>query len=1198
MLGSMAPDTVQETGKDPDIMTTTHCGALRRAGAWIALFTFLGFGTAEATPPTLFSQPNFESPVRGDPGDLLLLAGDGFATSDTVVYQSLGDTTQPLVPPAGVPGSNTTNSGVAPVVSSLNVPYSLTVSLPTAMMADQSYALWVVNSAGEWSNGVRINDARPIWFTPDFAYTTAQLASLPRYLKVVGRNLSPAPGGTTLVRLTGPLTYTLTAANDGDPTTAIERYAAIVTLPSGMPAGSYTVQVSRDGVSWLTVADQKPFQVFPDPTTVGTFSVGDPAYGGCLANDAVDDTPCIARAVAAARANGGGTVSFGPGVWDMSNDRASGVTAYGVLVPVGVNLIGSGAGSTTIERGTIWNMQRAIFTLQGQNTVQGITFRDLYVYQPSDPGRQLIGIGLRPQDAQAYNPDDPNYVSMVAITQNEFAQPAYAVQDNGMPIDHLFITYNTFGAYNTGVFIDADTRLTDAVIDYNTFLPSSYIDVAAYQGPIPTGISSAHRVDFSDNVADGTSTRYLYNPATDPRGFRAAFFWTLRGNQERELVSRNTATCSGDKAGDGEAFAFDDNHNMGALPSKQPALDATADTVTVAGPLVTQTSGAAYPAGYFNDFWVTIAQGPGEGQTRRITSYSGTGPVTFTVSPAWDVPPQTMSQITVAKTLWQVYVVDNYVDQRTYDDQGAPLCRKSNANKPAGGLIQLYGQTSDSVVEGNRQYDSGGINLSMGYTLNDPTYATYPDTKYQNFVEVRGNTLSGEYSYPSSCSLGGIQVEYSADPLAGYPPPLLGYGISISHNTVSQADGYNDGAIVFSRPWFGGPAPDVNGWEAVESALVFANSISNIQLPLPGTASQWPSCAPQESRRIGENVWDGMVWHTVFAGNSCTNVANGPSGTDLFLDWGTKSQRVCSGAGGNSCECPADVQGTSVSRSDTLSSTSTTFPGAQSGGNLNIVVVNWSDAPAAAQVTDSSGNTYTRQGPVLLVPASVTGGLASYQAVFTAGDISAATSNSVTVTFTSPVAGATLTLREYHGIDVNTPVDVATGAYGTGPTADSGWVTTRNNNELLLGIGGGQEGLIEEQLVASPGPYHATASVGSSAYWMMHLLALNLGGWGNANYQGLTAPTALAVTAMPGGTINLSWAGSSDNLGVSAYLIERCAGAGCKSFAQIATVGGNSSSYRDTGLVASMLYTYRVRATDTGGLISSYSSTASVIATP
>src|SRR5207237_9955507 len=57
------------------------------------------------------------------------------------------------------------------------------------------------------------------------------------------------------------------------------------------------------------------------------------------------------------------------------------------------------------------------------------------------------------------------------------------------------------------------------------------------------------------------------------------------------------------------------------------------------------------------------------------------------------------------------------------------------------------------------------------------------------------------------------------------------------------------------------------------------------------------------------------------------------------------------------------------------------------------------------------------------------------------------------------------------------------------------------------------------------------------------------------------------------------------------FRIERCQGAGCATFAEIATVGANVVSYSNTGLTAATTYQYRVRAYNTGGN-SAYSTTA------
>ena len=91
--------------------------------------------------------------------------------------------------------------------------------------------------------------------------------------------------------------------------------------------------------------------------------------------------------------------------------------------------------------------------------------------------------------------------------------------------------------------------------------------------------------------------------------------------------------------------------------------------------------------------------------------------------------------------------------------------------------------------------------------------------------------------------------------------------------------------------------------------------------------------------------------------------------------------------------------------------------------------------------------------------------------------------------------------------------------------------------------------------------------------------------------QAPTAPVSLTATAASSSAINLNWSASTDNVGVTGYLVERCQGSGCTSFTQVAMP--TTTSFSNTGLTASTSYSYRVRAIDAAGNLSSYSATAS-----
>ena len=90
-----------------------------------------------------------------------------------------------------------------------------------------------------------------------------------------------------------------------------------------------------------------------------------------------------------------------------------------------------------------------------------------------------------------------------------------------------------------------------------------------------------------------------------------------------------------------------------------------------------------------------------------------------------------------------------------------------------------------------------------------------------------------------------------------------------------------------------------------------------------------------------------------------------------------------------------------------------------------------------------------------------------------------------------------------------------------------------------------------------------------------------------------TAPGSLSASVISSTQINLSWTAATDNVGVTNYLIERCSTAGCANFAQVGTATG--TTYNNTGLTASTSYSYRVRATDAAGNLSSYSNVVTAL---
>lgn len=78
----------------------------------------------------------------------------------------------------------------------------------------------------------------------------------------------------------------------------------------------------------------------------------------------------------------------------------------------------------------------------------------------------------------------------------------------------------------------------------------------------------------------------------------------------------------------------------------------------------------------------------------------------------------------------------------------------------------------------------------------------------------------------------------------------------------------------------------------------------------------------------------------------------------------------------------------------------------------------------------------------------------------------------------------------------------------------------------------------------------------------------------------LAAPSSLNLTEKTDTSLRLAWVDKS--FSETGYRVERCSGVACSSFAVIASLPANSSSYVDSGLTPSSAYRYRVRAVSVG----------------
>jgi len=183
-----------------------------------------------------------------------------------------------------------------------------------------------------------------------------------------------------------------------------------------------------------------------------------------------------------------------------------------------------------------------------------------------------------------------------------------------------------------------------------------------------------------------------------------------------------------------------------------------------------------------------------------------------------------------------------------------------------------------------------------------------------------------------------------------------------------------------------------------------------------------------------------------------------------------------------------------------VSTLATTFPGAQTAGNLNVVVVGWNDATSnVTGVTDSQGNTYSLAiGP--------TRGTNLSQSIYYAKNIKSG-ANTVTVTFNQAAAFVDMRILEYAGLSTTAPLDVTAGAIGNSTAPSSGAATTTSPSELIFGANTVWTGntvagpsftiriittpdgdLAEDRVVTTTGSYNASSTLSSAGPWVMQMV--------------------------------------------------------------------------------------------------------------
>ncbi|MBL0173598.1 MAG: fibronectin type III domain-containing protein [Gemmatimonadaceae bacterium] len=148
--------------------------------------------------------------------------------------------------------------------------------------------------------------------------------------------------------------------------------------------------------------------------------------------------------------------------------------------------------------------------------------------------------------------------------------------------------------------------------------------------------------------------------------------------------------------------------------------------------------------------------------------------------------------------------------------------------------------------------------------------------------------------------------------------------------------------------------------------------------------------------------------------------------------------------------------------------------------------------------------------------------------------------------------------------------------------------------------GAGGSGFAQIDSVSANINAYQNGGLAASTSYSYRVRATNAGGRSNYSNVATIVTTALPPTAPSGLTASLSSSAVAALSWVDAattetgFLVERCAGAGCSSFAQIDSVGANISAYQNVTLATSTSYSYRVRATNAGSR-SGYSNITTIV---
>jgi IPT/TIG domain/Chitobiase/beta-hexosaminidase C-terminal domain len=1031
--GDIAEDQVVNTAGN-----NSATAALNSAGPWVMqMVTF-----SAATGPVLTVSSVSPNTGTTTGGTSVTITGTNFAAGATVAF-----------------GSNAATNVV--VVSGTQI----TATAPAGSAGAVTVTVTVNGQAGSLTNGFTyVVPATVTSLSPKMGTTAGGTA-----VTIMGTNFAAGAAVTF-----GSNAATNVVVVSGTQITA--------TTPVGSP-GAVTVTVTNPGVPGGSLANGYTYVVVPTVTSVSPNN--GPIAGGSPVT--ITGTNFVA----------GATVTFG------GNAATNVVVVNGTQITATTPPGSVGAVTVTV---TVNGQAGSLASGFTYNSAVAISFGQVAAATPQSPTATVPVAFPGPQTAGDLN--------IVVVGWNDATSSVASVKDSAGNTYNLGIGPTVGTALQQSIYYAANIvgGSNTVTVTFNQAAVSPDVRILEYRG-VTTLDAKVGASGNSTAANSGGATTTSANELI----FGANTVFTLTGTAGSGFTSR-MITSDGDIAEDKVVTTAGSNSANATLTSSGPWVMQMVTFSAVTGPVPTVSS-------------VSPNNGPvagGTAETITGTNFATGATVTFGTNAATNVVVVSGTQITATTPAGSAGAATVTV---TVNGQAGSL---------ANGFTYIAPPTVTSVspstgtTAGGTSVTITGTNFGAGATV------TFGSNAATNVVVVSSTQITA--TTPAG-SIGAVTVTVTANGQSGSLTNGFTYVVPATVTSVSPNTGATVGgtSVTLTGMNFAAGATVTFGGSAATGVVVVSSTQITAKTPagsagavtvtvtnpgvsggslangftyvvIPTVSSVSPSTGTTAGGTsvtiTGTNFAAGAT--VTIGSNAATNVvvvsgtqitATTPAGSaGAVTVTVTVNGQAGSLAGGFTYNAAVAISFGQVAAATPQSSTATvpvTFPGPQTAGDLNIVVVGWNDTTSAVQtVKDSAGNTYNLAiGPTV--------GTALQQSIYYAANIVGG-SNTVTVTFNQPAASPDVRILEYRGV---TTLDAKAGASGNSRAANSGAATTTSANELIFGAntvftlttaaGTGYTSRIitspdgdiaEDKVVTTAGSNSANATLTSTGPWVMQMV--------------------------------------------------------------------------------------------------------------